>query len=987
MNVRLFANTSRNEFHADSEGASFDPPRVVVGSDLLVRFRLVEDIEGETVADPREVVSMAARAGWPDRAPEQGSYRLSFTLGADTSAETGAIAFDAAEGDVQAAIDGVLTGPLAPLAPCRVREFGGGLRLTFADQGADVGIACTDNELWPASFVDADEISWDGGKAWVLQIRQTPAAEVTDWGVSVSPPPTVTRKQAGSEVDGVRVNEIQRIDFPPAYAGGTVSLRWNGRKSEIFTVPTNVETLEARLEELAEEGGVFFVTPGRDFAFIEFRGEMAGQGWDLIEVDVFEDPPADYWFVLPTDTDEFRTLMRGADDSGEIDVPLDVAMVLDDALTGLEERQSIRAEFSFARAVSDGRHNVAASLQWNQPRGLADNRGWSPDAMMVGNRSVARTIGDGVSTSFVINHDLVAGPQVFSADAGTDVLTAAEHGLHNGDPVELDNDGGALPAGLSEGVTYFVVSAGEDTFQVSETVNGAPVDVTDAGTGTHSVRLRDGAMDAVLVEVWETGGSQARVSPSAYTVEKSSAGSVTVSGFSSVPGVEEYVVVVMTAGRPATYQGHNHSFYEYEGAPRIEALEAAVALLEAATGSVGGLSRDAGDGVEVARWVLPRLWEIYPSRTQLPRPESGILADVDLDAVDEESGQPLLGRPRGLLPAVHDETPEVLPVPLPTPTEDHVGKVYRNDGDDPVLLTGGSGHRSREVAAGGFAGSNGLLWYPLRQYGQWEGAGVSVDSVESTEDWMIAEGAEVPAVGTKVQLETDGTLPAGFATGTDYWVLAADAAAGVVQLAAGADEEVPVSFSDDGSGSHSLVMEGEISYYPEHFERELFVLHVNDRQLRPRKDFELSFAFQAAVLRASTAAVWYLMVEIGQARGVSTVGSEGGNLEEMVWRRIPALEQRIVLTPVATSHRFGLRVRRRMVDGKDVLGMDRVLYGGSDAGGLPPASANFAVRARLGRFDTEDEGEDAHTGFVMLSGLDVSSDGVGSPQLGRAFIG
>lgn len=74
----------------------------------------------------------------------------------------------------------------------------------------------------------------------------------------------------------------------------------------------------------------------------------------------------------------------------------------------------------------------------------------------------------------------------FTADAGTDFITATSHGLADGDHIFLTNVGGALPAGLSVNTSYYVRDKTTNTFKVTATVGGAAVDITGAGTGTHS---------------------------------------------------------------------------------------------------------------------------------------------------------------------------------------------------------------------------------------------------------------------------------------------------------------------------------------------------------------------------------------------------------------------------------------------------------------------------------------------------------------------
>lgn len=49
---------------------------------------------------------------------------------------------------------------------------------------------------------------------------------------------------------------------------------------------------------------------------------------------------------------------------------------------------------------------------------------------------------------------------------------------------------GTAPAGLSSGTAYFVVNSdGRGQFQLSTTLGGSAIDITDAGTGTHTVQL------------------------------------------------------------------------------------------------------------------------------------------------------------------------------------------------------------------------------------------------------------------------------------------------------------------------------------------------------------------------------------------------------------------------------------------------------------------------------------------------------------------
>jgi uncharacterized phiE125 gp8 family phage protein len=73
-----------------------------------------------------------------------------------------------------------------------------------------------------------------------------------------------------------------------------------------------------------------------------------------------------------------------------------------------------------------------------------------------------------------------------TASPGTDVLThSGLRTLANTDPIRFSNSGGALPAPLVAGPTYYASNVAGNTFKVSATSGGAAIDITDAGTGSH----------------------------------------------------------------------------------------------------------------------------------------------------------------------------------------------------------------------------------------------------------------------------------------------------------------------------------------------------------------------------------------------------------------------------------------------------------------------------------------------------------------------
>jgi hypothetical protein len=83
----------------------------------------------------------------------------------------------------------------------------------------------------------------------------------------------------------------------------------------------------------------------------------------------------------------------------------------------------------------------------------------------------------------------------FTANAGTDVMTTPSGSLPiTGIPVILTTTG-TLPAGLTTGTIYYVINASATTFKLAtnsdNAFTGTAIDITDTGTGTHTVTTVD----------------------------------------------------------------------------------------------------------------------------------------------------------------------------------------------------------------------------------------------------------------------------------------------------------------------------------------------------------------------------------------------------------------------------------------------------------------------------------------------------------------
>lgn len=887
MNARVYLNSSTNSATSRIDGGGFSPPPIRAYSDVIVRFRLSREIEGESVPDDRPILGVSARIGYQDAEPTAGTVTLDLTLGGDT-VTTAALAYNATAAQVATAINTALdASALDALHPCTVESLTEGYRIIFADPSQTVTVAAATNKLWPLSFVNADLVAFDGGWSTMLAYRQTAVAETASAEVTVPPIPTVTREQLGATTDGIAINEVQLIELSPSYAGGTFKLVWSGVKSGILQGFPTVEQLQTVLDALAPTGGIFNLIAIENGVLVEFAGSMAGEAQALMTTEEFTPPPEEYLVKLPTDTQAMRTMMAGAGTDGEIDLPMDIRVLVDDSDAPDEEQElNFPMELNFTRPVSDGNRNVSANLDYTQPLSRTNNAPFSPNALLVGNRARRFTIGDGTATSFVLPHNLGSLSGAFTA-ATSDICTKPAHNLHNGDPVTLSTTD-TLPAGLSAGGTYYIVSATTDTFKLALTPGGTAIDITSTGTGTHTVTVADGTTDVVFVEVWEAAGLKRRVSPDDYTVAITTADSITVSAFGSTPTAGQYQVIVQTAGRPATYQAHTHTIAEVNGLQAaLDAIDARIVVLEALAPSGVTLARSQTAGATISRY-LGTVWRVPRARTIPPKPDTLMTWKTTADELGEVPRRPLR-----LLPAVHDAATEALPAaPLPAAAPAYAGRVFSTAADRPDFPGG--------LLTGDFAACDGREWYRVAQ--------------ESN---------------------------------------------------------------------------AESSYYPTVFNLEFFRTTVNASQLTAGTVLNLMIGFEASIVMLDkkarsqrTAGSYTFLIESGVQTTDASPGTPGANIDEYFTAPVIMVSQRIDLTEVPSQHRFGISVTRPTSGAITATGIKYIL----EAAATAPASAEFVIRARLCRFDTENDPTDAK-GIVAIRGLDVGLDGKPETSLGYLTIG
>lgn len=125
---------------------------------------------------------------------------------------------------------------------------------------------------------------------------------------------------------------------------------------------------------------------------------------------------------------------------------------------------------------------------------LGDWRGWTLHAdygdgyVEIADGDLPAIMGDATTILGIVT-DATAfdTAKTFTANAGTDFLTFADVPA-NGSSVRVSNSGGALPAPLVAGTTYFISGKVGNTAKLSATSGGAAINLTTNGTGTNSIR-------------------------------------------------------------------------------------------------------------------------------------------------------------------------------------------------------------------------------------------------------------------------------------------------------------------------------------------------------------------------------------------------------------------------------------------------------------------------------------------------------------------
>jgi hypothetical protein len=95
--------------------------------------------------------------------------------------------------------------------------------------------------------------------------------------------------------------------------------------------------------------------------------------------------------------------------------------------------------------------------------------------------------------------------QVFTVNTSTDLLTCNDHGLEEGDQIEVTS-AGTLPTGLAADTRYWAVQVTPNSFGLAATPQGPQIDITGAGTGAHTFYVVGSVQIAIAAANADTAG-------------------------------------------------------------------------------------------------------------------------------------------------------------------------------------------------------------------------------------------------------------------------------------------------------------------------------------------------------------------------------------------------------------------------------------------------------------------------------------------------
>ncbi|MEO7933198.1 MAG: hypothetical protein ABIT76_08585 [Chthoniobacterales bacterium] len=380
-------------------GATWTPPDLTFGDDLVLALRFEKIIDGQTVETSENVAALWAAIGEIDAPPVQGKFAIKVGSGASTGANTTQeVNYDVSATGLQTALN-ALAATVATYGAVKTWKVDGSLLMRFGTGSVEVPLLVVDNTLWPISFGRISAYQLDGQWIHELRLQQAPGA-FTDAAPRVLPPaPTVARVRAGEVVDDLIITEVQSLTLQREFRG-TYDLTFGTVRTDLLSQEDGPEEVQAALQKL--NAGFLVTLPISGTMNIEFAGDMAGNGYDLLEVNVRQAPEGDLTFTLTTRRAILAAMLRTQE---EVTLPLHIRLnIVEDG--EVKDVVALRRDVIIRRPLIWDDLATVQDIDWLQPPSPKDYIPFTLDQVITGTQHYTTTIGDGSATTFAIAHNL-----------------------------------------------------------------------------------------------------------------------------------------------------------------------------------------------------------------------------------------------------------------------------------------------------------------------------------------------------------------------------------------------------------------------------------------------------------------------------------------------------------------------------------------------------------------------------------------------------
>ena len=392
MQALLYANLTSKTLSTTLRGGAFTFPVLTQGDRLRLSLKTSTQLEGTNVEVRRTLTSAKAAIRETDVPPASGTFAL--TVGATDTAN---ITWDDVTADLATAVSAALT--TASITHTAVRAVDGSV---IIDAASELAITIAANCLSPVSEIEIIVWECDG---WHHELRfKQSALAFTDVSARVVPlAPSITRIEAGSDVDGFLLAEKQELYVNPAFDRVYRIVRGSKYSGDLRRSNSAAEIATA-LAPLADTGGIFTVERSTAAATsIAFEGSMKGQSFDLLTVEVRPSNAAgDIELNLDLTSPELAARFR---DTNEITLPLEIELLLENEHDADEDEV-----ITFVTDVTIREQNIGAGdatqqdIVWSRPPKPTDYIPFESNQTITGTQFVSVAVAD--ETDKVVDHNL-----------------------------------------------------------------------------------------------------------------------------------------------------------------------------------------------------------------------------------------------------------------------------------------------------------------------------------------------------------------------------------------------------------------------------------------------------------------------------------------------------------------------------------------------------------------------------------------------------